>query len=124
MHGGYIGSTREEAIVMSRSSQRERERADFARRPFKEQLMDLLALHAGERRGTVFLMMIIGIMVCWYIYAQWFRKPDITDLEPLRTEMEAWLAERDTSLAAQALSEPFPFDPNTIGREQWKALGL
>jgi competence protein ComEA len=109
---------------MARTPERQRERDDFARRPIREQVMDLLALHAGERRGTVMLIGVLCLLMGWYAYQQWFRTPDTMDLEPMRAEMEAWLATRDQPEAPTALAEPFPFDPNSIDRAGWLRLGL
>lgn len=109
---------------MARTPERQRERDDFARRPFREQLMDLLALHAGERRGTVVLMAVLSALVGWYAYQQWFRKPDVTDLLPMRAEMEAWLATRDSVESPSIAAKAFLFDPNTIDRSGWLRLGL
>ncbi|MCC6937724.1 MAG: helix-hairpin-helix domain-containing protein [Flavobacteriales bacterium] len=109
---------------MAKPTDRQREHADFARRPFKEQFKDLFSLHAGERRGTVALMILFLGMLGWYIHQQWFLKPEIANLGSIKQEMEAWMAARNATDTTVILAEPFPFDPNTIDRDQWKQLGL
>jgi competence protein ComEA len=43
----------------------------------------------------------------------------------MQAEMERWTAERNAAAEKEAhVPEPFPFDPNTIGREEWLALGF
>ncbi|MBK7383784.1 MAG: hypothetical protein IPI81_10695 [Flavobacteriales bacterium] len=96
---------------MAKPTDRQREHADFARRPFKEQFKDLFALHAGERRGTVALMILFLGMLGWYIHQQWFLKPEIANLGSIRKEMEAWMAARNATDTTVILAEPFPFDP-------------
>jgi competence protein ComEA len=94
-------------------------------RPAREQLKDLLALHRGERRGVLVMMALLIALSVRVVYVQWFRPPVVHDLDRIRTEMEAWVAAREE--AAKATDTPpelFPFDPNSIGREEWLALGL
>lgn len=96
-------------------------------KPAKEQIKDLFSMHVGERRGSIVLILILSALGFWAISKQWFPDDGIEDMEPLRAELEAWLATRDTSTAKEEtliLGEPFPFDPNTIDREGWRALGL
>ncbi|MFN3876660.1 MAG: helix-hairpin-helix domain-containing protein, partial [Flavobacteriales bacterium] len=49
-------------------------------------------------------------------------------LEPLRAELEAWLAQRDSAerrdAEAAPAAAPFPFDPNEIDADAWQRLGL
>ncbi len=89
---------------------------------------DLLATHVGERRGSILLIVILVGLSIWAVSVQWFPDTKAHNMEPLRAELEAWLAERDTASEKDApvvaLAEPFPFDPNTIGREEWHALGI
>jgi competence protein ComEA len=91
----------------------------------REQFKDLFYLHRGERRGSLFLIGILIVLLAWVVYVQWIRSPDVPDLAAVRSEMEAWSAHR-MALSEQAArdSEPFPFDPNTIERDEWLALGL
>jgi competence protein ComEA len=94
-------------------------------RPWKEQVKDLLSLHAGERRGSVLLMLIMVLLMGWVVFEQWVRQPAEADLAAIEREMEAWLAEiraKEVEVAVQA--DPFPFDPNILEREGWLALGL
>ena len=96
-------------------------------KPVKEQIKDLLSMHVGERRGSIVLILVLSVLGFWAISNQWFPDKGIENVEPLRAQLEAWLATRDTSEGNEdvvALAEPFPFDPNTIDREGWRALGL
>lgn len=110
---------------MAKSPDRWRERKEFSGRPIKEQLKDLLSLHTGERRGTAAMIAILMALMVVYAYVQWFRQPTARDLEPLRAEMEAWIATRDSAKTqGEATAELFAFDPNEIERADWKRLGL
>lgn len=95
------------------------------RRPAKEQFKDLFYLHRGERRGGLLLVAILMVLATWVVYVQWIEEPEVPDLAVVQAEMESWNAYR-TALAEKAAMEnqPFPFDPNTIEREEWLALGL
>ncbi len=92
----------------------------------REQIRELLGMHAAERRGVIMLLAALIALMGWAIYQQWFREPDMVDLAPMRAELEAWLAAKDGAdvQADVATVEPFAFDPNTIDRDQWLALGL
>lgn len=110
---------------MAKSTDRWRERREFSNRPLKEQLKDLLSLHTGERRGTAAMIIILTALMLVYVYVQWFRQPTAKDLEPLRAEMEAWIASRDSAESkAEVAVELFAFDPNEIERADWRRLGL
>lgn len=110
---------------MAKSPDRWRERREFSSRPLKEQLKDLLSLHAGERRGTAAMIVILMTLMLVYVYVQWFRQPTAQDLEPLRAEMEAWIAARDSAVSpGDAAAEFFAFDPNEVERADWRRLGL
>jgi len=98
-----------------------RERTDSR---FKERVKDLLSMHAGERRGTLVLMAVLLLLAGWAVYEQWFREPPVRDLAPLQEKMEAWLAKQADRPTDTTELKLFPFDPNTIGREEWHALGL
>ena len=96
------------------------------KRPVKDQFKDLLGMHAGERHGGVILLPMLTVLLGWVIYQQWFKEPIVTDLAPMRAQLEAWLAAKDSSdtPGMKVAVEPFAFDPNTIDRVQWLALGL
>lgn len=105
---------------------REQERRDFASRPFKEQLKDLFHLHKAERRGNAFFMVVLLMAAGAFYYYRLHYRPNKADLEPMRLEMLAWMAARDSAghRSEVKLAEPFPFDPNTIAVEDWMKLGL
>lgn len=113
---------------MSQPPDCERERQRFASRPFKEQLRDLLSLHKAERRGNAAMMLLITASICALLYYQRLYQPSTEDIEPIRAQMEAWLASRDSahggSTDAVLEQRILPFDPNTIVAEDWQRLGL
>lgn len=113
---------------MSQPPDRERERQRFASRPFKEQLRELLSLHKAERRGNAAMIVLITAAIGALLYYQRYYEPDTHDLEPIRAQMEAWLASRDSTQRGSpntaSKEQLFPFDPNTIGTEDWQRLGL
>lgn len=91
---------------------------------FKERVKDLFSMHAGERRGVLIMMAVLLLLLVWVCYEQWFRTSPERDLAHLEAQLEGWLAERDASRPDSIPLRLFPFDPNTVGREEWKALGL
>ncbi|HQV53573.1 MAG: helix-hairpin-helix domain-containing protein [Flavobacteriales bacterium] len=95
-------------------------------RPLKEKLKDLGNLHAGERRGFFLIVLVLLIASAWVGYMKFVYEPSERDLTALKAEMETWSALRSAkkSLNVDQLAEPFPFDPNTIERSEWIALGL
>lgn len=91
---------------------------------FKERLKDLLDLHRDERRGVLWLMGLLLMLCGWVVYEQWLRPPKEHDLAEQRRRIDAWIASRSQAQGDTIPVKLFPFDPNTIGREEWKALGL
>ena len=110
---------------MSKPRDRGSERRSFARHSFKDQLADLFRLHSGERRGNAAVVFILVALALGYFYYRQYYRPK-ADMEPLKAEMQAWLAQRDSAHRPLAIrtAELFAFDPNTIGREDWLRLGL
>lgn len=90
----------------------------------KERIKDLLDMHREERRGVLVLMAILLVLVGWVVYEQWLRPPKEHDLAEQRERIEAWVASRSEAQGDTIPVKLFPFDPNTIAREEWKALGL
>lgn len=90
----------------------------------KERIKDLLDLHSGERSGILVLMGILLLLAAWAVYGQWFSKPPERDLAPVKAKLEAWIAESKAQHTDTVEVIRFPFDPNSIGREEWRALGL
>lgn len=94
-------------------------------KPLRKQINDLLHLHTGERRGFLLMMALLILLSGWVVLEQWVFAPARKDLEPIRARMEAWVAERRAAEARDRMEhEPFPFDPNTIERQEWIDLGF
>lgn len=95
-------------------------------RPLKEKLKDLGNLHAGERHGFLLIVLVLLISSVWVGYMKFVYEPPARDLSALKAEMETWSALRSEKMTSNSveLAEPFPFDPNTIERSEWLALGL
>jgi DNA uptake protein ComE-like DNA-binding protein len=93
---------------------------------WREQWYDLLSMHWGERRGILLLLLLLVVLSVWVVLEQWVVRSTTADLQAYRPELEAWIAARAEQHEADArpLPEPVPFNPNTIGREQWLALGF
>ncbi len=102
-------------------------------RNWREELKDLFALHAGERRGVMWLLTLCCMALMWVFYEQWWRADPVADAASINL---VW-AQLDTSTgppihAAQgsdlegdrALQRLFHFDPNNLLVEQWVLLGL
>lgn len=105
---------------------RERAKRGAGGSVFPKGLKDLLILHKAERRGNAAFMVALLLAAGAFYYYRFHYRPGTADLEPMRAELEAWLAERDSAEAVPAVAppEPFAFDPNTIGEEDWVRLGL
>jgi len=105
-----------------------RQRQEFSKRPLIEQVKDMLSLHTSERRGFAALIVLLFSLFVIVVYLQWLRPPAITDMGALRTDLQLWLAKRDSAnraLEARAMEQAlFPFDPNTIDEDEWLKLGL
>ncbi|MGV3637987.1 MAG: helix-hairpin-helix domain-containing protein [Flavobacteriales bacterium] len=69
-------------------------------------------------------MTILLLLSGWVVYEQWLRPPREYDLAQQRARIEAWVASRSEVQADSVPQRLFPFDPNTIGRAEWRALGL
>ncbi|MBX2980425.1 MAG: helix-hairpin-helix domain-containing protein [Flavobacteriales bacterium] len=94
-------------------------------KPLREQLKDFVHLHTGERRGNAVLLVILVSLSIWVALRNWVFQPSLPDTTALREEMERWVSERAAAIDADTLlKEPFPFDPNSIERADWKALGF
>lgn len=94
------------------------------RSEFKEQIKDLLDIHREERRGLLVLMGLLLILFGWVAYEQWLRPPKQYDLSEQRERMAAWVAYRSKAQSDTVSLELFDFDPNAIGRAEWRRLGL
>lgn len=90
----------------------------------KERIKDLFDMHRQERRGVLVLIGILLVLSAWVVWEQWLRPPFVPDLTEQRERIEAWVALQTVQQADSTAVDLFPFDPNTIGREEWKRLGL
>ena len=67
----------------------------------------------------------ITAMAVWVVLEQWVIPPKPVDLTPFEREMEQWIAAKAAEAARDTMvPEPFAFDPNTIDRSGWIALGF
>ncbi len=102
-------------------------------RHWREELKDLFSLHAGERRGVLWLLTLCCLALVWVVYEQWWRADPVGDAASLEL---AW-SKLDTSsgppIRVAQGSDPevdrsehrlFHFDPNALPTEQWVQLGL
>ncbi|MBL7953682.1 MAG: helix-hairpin-helix domain-containing protein [Flavobacteriales bacterium] len=69
-------------------------------------------------------MGVLLLLAGWVVYEQWLRPPKEFDLAQQRARIEAWVASRSGTQVDSVPQKLFPFDPNSIGREEWRALGL
>lgn len=90
----------------------------------KQGIKDLFDMHREERRGVLLLMALLLALAGWVFYEQWLRPHKAHDLEAERAQIEAWLASRAEAQQDTVPLKLFHFDPNSIGREEWRALGL
>lgn len=94
------------------------------KRPFREELKDLFAIHRSERRGFTVLLGLIALAAGWVVWEQWIRPPMLVDRETIRI---VWAQlEEDTPRYSHRRSEPelFRFNPNELPIERWVQLGL
>lgn len=94
-------------------------------KPVKEQLKDMFSLHLSERRGALVFIILLVLLSSWVIYEQWLYVQPQADLDPIKIEMQEWIAQRKSIENIDTVkAEPFPFDPNSIGSSEWQKLGL
>ncbi|MBL7964048.1 MAG: helix-hairpin-helix domain-containing protein [Flavobacteriales bacterium] len=97
------------------------------RRPFREHLKDLFALHRAEAQA--FRMVTLGIVMAagWVTYEQWFREPPPLVTSAEQETLKDWIARQD-STEQQGSAAPgtalAPFDPNALDLAGWQGIGL
>lgn len=103
-----------------------------SRRPWKEELKDILDVHASERRGIAVLLLLCFLAAGWVLYEQRIA-PDVVrdraDFEVVARESIAQgssgsVDQRSDLQGIDAAVVLFNFDPNGLPMEQWTALGL
>ncbi|CAG5078133.1 helix-hairpin-helix domain-containing protein [Parvicella tangerina] len=79
----------------------------------------------GERRGTVALLIIITILLLFYFFRGWVFQENRSevDIAKFESKITSFEAQKNAELSKQEIAY-FMFDPNTIGVEEWKALGF
>ena len=102
-------------------------------RPWREELKDLFAIHAGERRGMALLLVLCFVGASWVAYEQYVA-PDVVKDETALEVAYAQLSVAEGSSIGHAQGSDrqsfdekailFEFDPNKLPLEQWVALGL
>lgn len=102
-------------------------------RHWKEQVKDMLSLHAGERRGTLILLVLCFLASGWVAYEQYIAPDEVRERAALQVVWAEMKAAEGSSIPAAQRSDRqrdvealvlFDFDPNNLPVEQWVALGL
>lgn len=93
---------------------------------FKSFLRDYFTLTSRERRGAMVLMLMILSQVGILFYLRMQPPPADPLLEEFRLPIDSFVT-RSISPDPPTVPvnfNPIPFNPNTIGDEEWKALGF
>ncbi len=102
-------------------------------RPLKEELKDLLDIHAGERVGIGLLLLLCFVASGWVAYEQYIAPDVVRDKAALEVAFAQLSAVEGSSIDPAQRSDRqsfdekavlFQFDPNKLPLEQWVALGL
>lgn len=90
-----------------------------------EQFKVLFAIHKGERRGFLLLVLLLSASLVWALFQRRHGHTSEEDLAALRAEHQRWVELRTpkAGVGTEGIT-PFPFDPNTLNREGWLSLGL
>jgi competence protein ComEA len=106
-------------------------------------LKDYFSFNRRERNGVIILVSIIAFLVILPFVLPFFINPPKTDFTKFKKDIDAFektliasegnsdrqqykefdYSSPDKSIAESKLT-PFPFDPNNLPEEQWKAIGL
>lgn len=109
----------------------------------KQQIKDYFSFNRRERNGVIILVAIIAILAVIPVFLPYFIPEKKTDFSKFKKDIDAFektliaseenskqqeysdfdYSSPDKSVAENKLT-PFPFDPNNLPEEQWKALGL
>jgi competence protein ComEA len=100
----------------------------------KSALSDYFTLTTRERRGSMWLLLIITAQLCWLYYDRYEREPEVIDLDALGIELidlhfedkerAGFHKEGARTSAEQAKDSLFTFDPNTVTEQELMLLGL
>ena len=102
-------------------------------RPWREELKDLFAIHAGERRGMALLLVLCFVAASWVAYEQYVVPDVVKDKAALEVAYAQLSVVEGSSIGPAQRSDRqsfdekavlFKFDPNHLPAEQWVALGL
>lgn len=88
--------------------------------PFK----DFFHYSRSERRGTVVLLIIIGVLIAWYFVRGFFADSSKTDFSLYNEEIAAFHNQSKIKANKKDSIQYFLFNPNEIGVDQWKQLGF
>jgi competence protein ComEA len=102
-------------------------------RPWKEEVKDMLSMHAGERIGFVIVLSLCLAAAGYITYDRFVRSEVVADLSRVEVVWKEMSAATGSSVdraqrsGTQTASDEvilFKFDPNHLPVEQWVALGL
>lgn len=88
--------------------------------PFK----DFFHYSRGERRGTVVLLIIMGLLIGWYFVRSFFSETVKTDFSQYKEEIANFHNQGNESISNNDSVQYFLFNPNEIGLDEWMLLGF
>lgn len=101
---------------------------------FRFGLRDYLTLTTRERRGMMWLLLILAIQLSWLFYSKFISVPEPVDLAALGIKIgelqapepasNSWLKRDTVSSNDQHSDSLYSFDPNTISTEELQMLGF
>lgn len=89
--------------------------------PFK----DFFHYSRSERRGAVFLLILIALLISWYFLRGYISQSEKTDFSQYKEDIAAFQNRDDKeSFAENNAIQYFLFNPNEIGSKEWMELGF
>jgi competence protein ComEA len=97
---------------------------------FKSVLSDYFTFTTRERRGSVWLLMIVMAQLMWLFYHHHIKEPEAIDLSDFNVEIHKITPYQPVKINRNTFAHPttrdtlFVFDPNTVSADELKLLGL